>query len=118
MKLFLSLMTWMDFDIEGFRFFSWSDLRSDVKHLLWLGLQHLGHHPTFTSFLAYLQTASGKALLDASHGLPDITKIDQRWSWADNDVLAIWRYVESHDPFLMQKMQRIMQGPLWSPMCL
>ena len=85
---------------------------SDVKRLWWLALQKLGHHPTFTSFFVYMQTPPGTAVLRASHAVPDSSKIDQRWSWADNDVLDIWRYVESYDPELMHKMQRIMQGPL------
>jgi hypothetical protein len=112
MRLFLSLMTWMDFDLEGFRFLSWADLASDGKNLWWLALQALGHHPTFTSFFVFMQTPPANALLAASPGAPDITRIEQRWSWADTDVLGIWRYVEGHDPALMQKMQAIMQGPL------
>ncbi len=112
MKLFMSLMTWMDFDIEGFRFFSLSDIVHDASGLWWLVLQKLGHHPTFTSFFVYMATPAGRALLGAANALPEIANIDQRWPWADHDVLSIWRYVESHDPELMRKMQRIMQGPL------
>jgi hypothetical protein len=112
MKLFLSLMTFMDFDLEGFRFLSWSDLVQDAHNLWWLTLQALGHHPTYTSFIAYMQTDVGAKQLAKTRAAADITKIAQRWAWAQHEVLAIWKYIEGNDPQLAQKMQRIMQGPL------
>jgi hypothetical protein len=59
--------------------------------------------------LAAARTAASFAAFMASHGrlAADVTHMADRWYWVKNEVLPLWRLLDSSDPDLPQRVDRL-----------
>jgi Protein of unknown function (DUF2515) len=112
MDAFLSLMTWMDFDLEAVLPFpsGWDSWKHGAAMLAQV-VERSDFHLDYTSFYACM-TSRGLPVLWQTRSLPDIRRFDQRWFWIEQRVLPLWQRVDATDPTLPRKMRQAMRAPL------
>ncbi len=111
MTRFMSLLTWMDFDLETLlplpRRLNWQRMRRFIAGTL----RRADYRLDYTWFQGCLWLR-GRHVLHATRSRPNVRLLEHRWYWIAHHVMPLWREVEKRDPTLPEKMLQILAGPM------
>jgi len=108
---FMSLLTWMDFDLETVLPPPRRLTARRVRRFLRCALRRSDYDIDFTWFQGCLWLHA-RQLLRRTRSWPDIRQLEHRWYWIEHHVMPLWRWVEERDPTVPHKMRHILAGPL------
>lgn len=111
MGRFMSLLTWMDFDLETILPPPRRLTLRRLRRFLQCTLRRTDADLDFTWFQGCLWLHA-RHLLRASRSWPNVRSLEHRWYWIEHHVMPLWRRVEREDPTLVHKMRHILAGPL------
>lgn len=114
MNVFLSALTWIDFDLETFL-----PLPHDWWLHPWRFLRDVRRRADFRIDMSWFFGAMllrNPRLLMSTRSLPSFARLDHRWAWIEQRVMKLWRKVEARDPTVPAKVKQVRQGALvcWS----